>query len=362
MLLADVNPDEEILDTGPETPADWGQGMLDLQAELNEPDASRKPKGKTKLPQQAPQEEDEGDELEPLDELETGADEEGADEEGEEEAEFPASITALAEALDVDPTKLYGLKIPINTPDGKKEISLGEWKDSVQSQATLTAERQRVMAESRQRQAEWQTTQQKMAQQLQEAAQLAQLAEQSIIGEANDLQGLIHSDPQAYILKQQELNQRYAKAQQAKQAVQQQWQQMQAQFQDRLKAEEAQQAVRLLSLIPAWAEEPKAKVEKVQLARFLKDQGFAPEEIQGINDARVLAIAYKAWQHDTGLSKAPTKPNAEKGRKVVKQLKPGSAPSKGGALAQRLKARQQRLKQSGSVRDFAALLVESNMV
>ena len=48
-----------------------------------------------------------------------------------------SSFNELAEHLGIDIADMYQLAVPINTPEGRKEVTLGEWKDSVQAAEQL---------------------------------------------------------------------------------------------------------------------------------------------------------------------------------------------------------------------------------
>lgn len=280
-------------------------------------------------------------------------------EEPDEEVEeiSVSSLNDLAEALGVDVADLYKVPIPINTPDGRKEISLGEWKDSVQAAESLKSERAKLAEMTQQRQQELQRFSNEVNTGLQQVGALIQMAESELVRDyqAINWQELRQYDPAEFSAKQTEFAQRQGQIQQAKQAALMNAQAAQQKQFEMLEAALPEQAKKMLELVPEWADDNTAQVEKPKVADFLIASGFAPEEIRtSLYDARAMALAYKAWKYDQLKQSKPAK------KKVLKignkPIKPGKAQSKSEQRESQSRDQRMRFKKTGNIHDLASLL------
>ncbi|WP_431509867.1 hypothetical protein [Variovorax sp. DAIF25] len=166
-----------------------------------------------------------------------------------------------------------------------------------------------------------------------------------------DFQALIDSNPQEAMRQQHLWNQRQAALAQARQAQEQiqaldQADQKQ-QFVEHLKGQQEH----LLAKIPEWKDAAVAKAETAQIRDYLKTNGYTSAEIENVADHRAILNVRKAMLYDRLMADA-----AKAAKKMANTPKrvatPGNAET--GAVDQRV-APYKRLKQSGSVRDAAAV-------
>ena len=126
-------------------------------------------------------------------------------------------------------------------------------------------------------------------------------------------------------------------------------QQMQQQVAKQLEAEQA----RLPEMIPEWKNPETAKKEAKEIRDFLLSKGFTEQDVDGITNAGVVALARNAMLFEKGRAKiSEAKGQAKTGPKPMKAGSRGTQPRQRGDVE---KARQ-RLKQSGRVQDAANVL------
>lgn len=315
-----------------------------LEAEENpQPEAQEAPPEAQEAPPEEVKAEPEGQEETP--------------EKAEEAEEVSIStLHELAQEVGVDVADLYNLKVPINTADGRKEITLGEWKDSVQSAETVNTQKAELAEKQKQYEELLQNAAKRAHEQAQQNAVFLQMAEADL---ARDYQAvnwdeLRMTDPAEWSAKQTEFNQRNQQIQQAKYQAQVQVEQgLEAQRQmlaQKLPEEEAN----LSKLIPSWTDKGVAEVERQEVAKYLVESGYTPEEISNVYKSRDVAIAYKAMQFD---KLKASKPAAKRVVKIgSKPIKPGKSQSKADQRSSQSADQRARLKKSGDYRDMAALL------
>ena len=120
---------------------------------------------------------------------------------------------------------------------------------------------------------------------------------------------------------------------------------------DRLQAE----ARALPERIPAWADATVAAREKEEVRSYLIAKGAAPEEVDQLETSLAVEVAYKAMRYDQLLK-------AKAGKVKLLQTappvtRPGAAPNRDAARADKETEMRTRLKKSGGVDDAAALLM-----
>ena len=126
-------------------------------------------------------------------------------------------------------------------------------------------------------------------------------------------------------------------------------QQMQQQVSKQLEAEQA----RLPEMIPEWKNPETAKKEAKEIREFLLSKGFSEQDVDGITNAGVVAMARNAMLFEKGRAKiSEAKGQAKPGPKPMKAGSRGTQPRQRGDVD---KARQ-RLKQTGRVQDAANVL------
>lgn len=164
-------------------------------------------------------------------------------------------------------------------------------------------------------------------------------------------QALLDADPVEY-LKQQHLAQ-------SRQAALQQNLNQQRHLKAQHEAEQAasreihltSQRETLLAKIPEWKDEAKHKAGIAELRSYLMDQGYAPEDMQNIDDHRAIVNVRKAMLYDQMIEKAKVA-----AKKVANLPQRTERPSGGESQGlDRRSAAFQRLSKSGSREDAAAV-------
>ena len=267
------------------------------------------------------------------------------------------NLQALAEYMEVDVSDLYGVQIPITSPDGTPATTtLGDLKDG----ATTAKIAQKARQEAEELRANLERQQQEKAQEFE--AQHAALA--GYLQQANDVlirdfnnvnwQQLEQEDPGRFAAMRQQFAERNAELQGAWQNAQQnymqyQHQQQEAHQQNLAKHLEAEEAA-LLASVPEWGDVKVRETETGKLRDYLQETGYKSDEIDRAYDHRMLVLARKAMLFDQMSSKAEVakKKVAKLGKKV---LKSGTRQSKGDQAMDRSKQLRAKLRKSGRMED-----------
>lgn len=116
----------------------------------------------------------------------------------------------------------------------------------------------------------------------------------------------------------------------------------------------AEQQERLVKVFPTWADQTVALAEKEGIAHYALGLGFSEDDVDEIQDHRVVILLKKAMERDEW---AKDRKATKKKVKGGPTLRPGkSRPKTPAKKAARKKARssRQKLKESGTVQDAAA--------
>lgn len=195
-------------------------------------------------------------------------------------------------------------------------------------------------------------------QQLMQALQVYEQQLASTMNPQPPSQELLQTDPIAYL----EQDAAYRKATETRQAVHQQMlalQQRQIEDQQRAHAAYlAEQAQVLQQRIPAFADAEKAgSLKKALVETATQTYGYSPEELQGLSDARAVEVLHDAMQYRKLMAG-----RAEAAKKVAKPaapvVRPGARRTEADAKVKAEKAARSRMKQTGSVDDVAAFLIQ----
>ena len=282
--------------------------------------------------------------------------------ETEEEAVQLTSLHELAEHLGVEQADLYQLRIPITDPNGeRREVSLGEWKDTFQNNQRaerLAQEASELKAQLQQQQIQ---VSEAMERQAQEGAAFLSQVESTLQQEFQSINwdSLRVNNPTEWTAKRQEFQERNGRLQNMRQQAASAYDQRQAatsqQNQEQL-AEIAEREHRLMvAAVPDWADDSKRDAETAKLRDYLLNTGYSQKEVDNVYDHRNIVLARKAMMFDA-MSKSG---NAAK-KKVLKLgskvLTPGAKRSKVQAQAGAESALRKSLKKSGSVDDATALI------
>jgi hypothetical protein len=127
----------------------------------------------------------------------------------------------------------------------------------------------------------------------------------------------------------------------------------QRQMQEQLvKQRDAEQA-RLPEMIPEWKNSETAKKEAKEIREFLLTKGFSEQDVDGITNAGVVALARNAMLFEKGRAKiSEAKGQAKPGPKPMKAGSQGTQPRRRGDVEKA----HQRLKQTGRVTDAAQVI------
>lgn len=280
----------------------------------------------------------------------------------EDEGDEVQTLNELAEVIDVDLETLYKLKIPATDPRGQRtEVSIGEVKDKLQDFLRVQEERQAFEIQRQTFETERQQAEQILVQRLQEADQFLSAFETQLNAEEQqiDWNSLRTNNPAEYSALKAEFADR-------KEALRQHRTQMtakasQAQEQAFLEQKQAmeqrllQEHKLLLQALPEWTDEKKASTEREQLKSYLKSEGFSDQDIGTAADHRLIVMARKAMLFDQGTKKADVA--KKKVKSLPKRVKPTSnSKSKVDVETEKQKKMRRSLRKTGKVQDAAALL------
>lgn len=328
-------------DETPETHAEAIQEDADLEEEINEDESPDDPNS-----------EEEGEEVE---------DEQDAVEEIELDASQLADYLGIdADAIDTDEDGNLYLKTKIDGKPGKATLS--ELLKSYQLEGHVNQKSMQLAEERKAFEAEAQAAKQALQQTLQQAQSLLQVQEQNLLGEYNsiDWNALKHHDPGLYAATRQEMAERYNEIQSAKQYTNQHGMQLTREQRAQLLNRESQA---LEAALPEWSDKDVQQKEKAEVASYLTNHGFRPEEIAQVADHRAVVVARKAMLYDKLIAEQSTKTEVAK-KKVIKKpkvLKPGASKSSGQARAEAQKQKLKLVKQSGGNVDAIANLLIDRM-
>jgi multidrug efflux pump subunit AcrA (membrane-fusion protein) len=275
-----------------------------------------------------------------------------------QEAEKPQEVDT---SLDVDnpeeepeevkepEAKTYKVKVDgqeIEVPEAELLKGYSRQQDYTRKTMELAAERQQIQAQAQQVQAERQQYMEQLGRMQQALGQ--QLQQQNQI----DWNELIEKDPVEYLKQQHLFQQRQAAYQEAERVRAQQAQIQQQQLIQQRQQVLATEAELLMSHLPEWKDEAKAKAEKAALAKHLIERGYSEADVAQLADHKAVLLARDAMLYRQMVAKA--KETVKTVEKLPPRMeKPGvqRSPTDGRT------ALMQNLKKSGST-DAAAALFE----
>jgi len=166
-----------------------------------------------------------------------------------------------------------------------------------------------------------------------------------------DWDSLLAADPVEYLRQRHLAETRQAQLAQIQQARVSTEAQIKAEQEAAFRTHLETQQQALLAKLPEWRDEAKAKAEQAAIREFLVKEGYEPDSLNNINDARAVILARKAMLYDQMVSKA-----SAAAKKVAtlptKVERPGGNES---APLDKRTASYQRLAKSGRVEDAASL-------
>lgn len=243
------------------------------------------------------------------------------------------------------------------------EVSLAELRKGHQLEKSFTRKNQRFVEERKQFAAEQEQKRNELNDQFAQAGAVFEAAQQQLYADFQgiDWNKLQVDDPAQWQAKRQQFGERQARLNHVIQTTSQQLNE--AREAQAAKDEETRQRhlqsehQMLMEKIPEWQDENKAQTEGPQVAQYLHSLGYTTEELDGLNDHRLIVLARAAL----GLSGA-TKAKIELAKKKARTLKPRVSPGSGHAprgsgATQAAKDATAKAKRTGDPNDVAEALI-----
>lgn len=320
---------------------------------VKDPATGRFTKAEPETAEDSPEVEEKSEATEKADTSETEGDQQ----------ELADSVEGLAEQLGIDPDQLLDhLRLTAKINGEEKPVNLRELRDGYQMQADYRQKTAKIAEERKTFEVERQQyTQQRdhLTSQLQPLVQelesLVAVDEQRMMELLNngDLLGFEQANIQA--------KQRAQKLEIAKREAQRLSEQQQYETRQRLEKDVLENERLLVEMRPEWGKNPeKGAKELSEIRRYLKEDGFAGELVDGLYDARTLILADKARKWDALQKAKPDKLNVAK--QAPKFLKPGPSKPAEDPKVKVHSANINRLRKTGDWKDAAKALVSGGFV
>jgi hypothetical protein len=279
-------------------------------------------------------------------------DEEQVQVEAEADAEDSEDEADSETEVDDDQVEEQPVKFTVKV-DGKEiEVTQDELIRGYQREADYTRKTQRLAEERKAFQSEAQAIKGEREQYAQVLGQLQQRLQELTPPEPNWAQ-LEAEDPLEYT-RQWTNYQRHQQQLAAIQGEQARLNQIkQAEYQQHLQTLLTDEAQKLVEKVPQWKDAKVANKEREAVVEYgLRELGFTSDEISKVTDHRAVVAIYKAMKYDQLMA---NKPQAQaKLKNAPRMATPGSAGTAPRKVNETTRAKQ-RLAQTGSVRDAAAL-------
>ena len=291
--------------------------------------------------------EDEGEEVE-----DTADDaEEESEDDTEEETEAEDNQDEVDESESEDPaSQLYTVKV-----DGEeKQVTLDELTRGYSGQKYV----QKGMQEAAQQRKQAEDVYATLLQERQNLAQLMNQVQQGALTPPTEpSRELFDSDPIGYMEAKMDYDQKVKVFDQHQQQLQHQMAQQSAAEQKARDAYAAHEAAKLREAVPELADPVKSEAFKRNIVEAAEHYGYTAEEIQGISSHRDMMVLRDAMRYRQLQAKGDIV--REKTKKARKPIKPSAKKVITKAEAQ--KKQRDKLRQSGSLFDAAAMLLDPNV-
>lgn len=173
--------------------------------------------------------------------------------------------------------------------------------------------------------------------------------------ESEAMQQLKSQDPAQYLLAQSEMTQRAERLKAAAQKVRSdQAEAMQHAQQEQMQQILTKERSAMLAKNPEWSDASKMKADRDEMASFLKQYGYEENVMDSILDHRLIEVIKDARKFRQGSAEVKEK----RAKPVPKFNKPGAARTKDLGKARAAKAKREKLRQSHSTNDLAAVLLD----
>lgn len=297
------------------------------------------------------QEEEDAEEGQPDD----AGDEAGDDDDHDEGEEGDDTDTDEPEVAKDDDESWKSRKVKVKIQGEEHEITLEEATQGYMRQQDYTRKTAEAAEQIRSVHAERQQVNSELAQRVNAMDVLASALYRELVGDQTQLAGLIESDPQEYLRRQAQMQQKVQLLNQA-QAQNAAYQQHLTNEQAKARAESLQAGnQRLVELIPEWSDTAKRTAESRDIAETLRKTGYSDQELAELTDPRAVVIARKAALYDRMQSvkekKAPAAPATPH-----KPVKPGTTGKPNNAAA--AKAADRYARHPDSLDALAGLAME----
>ena len=167
-----------------------------------------------------------------------------------------------------------------------------------------------------------------------------------------NLEALKESDPIGYAVKVAEQAQREKQLAILQQEQQRIAQQQQAEQSERLQQHLAEESQKLTNLIPGYGDPKAGDQIRKDIREYAKSIGWSDQELANLYDSRAVLSLYQGMKYAKLQSNKPA--ITKKVEAAPKVMKAGTSVPRN-AEAEQNKKLQQRLRQTGKVRDAAAL-------
>ena len=233
------------------------------------------------------------------------------------------------------------------------EVTLDDLIKGYQREADYTKKTQTLAEQRKQVEAERQVIEQAKTERDQYQARLA-LIETALKSREpqENLEALKETDPIGFAVKVAEQTQRERQLQAIQLERARIAQQQQAEQTQNLNSHLAVEAHKLAEAIPEYADEQKSVQVKKDIRDYAKKIGWSDEELASVYDSRAVLTLYRAMQYEKLMGNKATV--TKKVNEAPKMLKPGVS-RQTDANADQTKKAQNKLKQTGKVRDAASV-------
>jgi hypothetical protein len=233
------------------------------------------------------------------------------------------------------------------------EVTLDDLIKGYQREADYTKKTQTLAEQRKQVESERQVIEQAKTERDQYQARLA-LIENALRSREpqENLEALKETDPIGFAVKVAEQTQREKQLQAIQLERARIAQQQQAEQTQNLNSHLTVEAHKLAEAIPEYADEQKSVQVKKDIRDYAKKIGWSDEELASVYDSRAVLTLYRAMQYDKLMG---NKANvAKKVNEAPKMLKAGVS-RQTDANADQTKKAQNKLKQTGKIRDAASV-------
>jgi hypothetical protein len=233
------------------------------------------------------------------------------------------------------------------------EVTLDDLIKGYQREADYTKKTQTLAEQRKQVESERQVIEQAKTERDQYQARLA-LIENALKSREpqENLEALKETDPIGFAVKVAEQTQRERQLQAIQLERARIAQQQQAEQTQNLNSHLAVEAHKLAEAIPEYADQQKSVQVKKDIRDYAKKIGWSDEELASVYDSRAVLTLYRAMQYEKLMGNKATV--TKKVNEAPKMLKAGVS-RQTDANADQTKKAQNKLKQSGKIRDAASV-------